>query len=335
MDGIYVLGNDAVFDQTMALINSIQAHNGDRYPICVVPYDDRMDRIREAITEYSGVSVFDNAAILKRWTDFVYRFWDQVPQRYDFWSKGGTTSGVHRLGAHNRFVAFDAESPFSRFVYLDADTLALSSLEPFFEALDSVDFVTYDFQYKDPTHVFNMELQKTTQFLTQTNSAEKLFCTGMFASKNDVITPEGLEQVIESLQGDNSQVLFPPAPVNTSLNYTLITLGLSYSNFAIDWPKERRTGCCVTSDHFQERDWKLYDGDAPLIYFHYIGLSSKLFSRLCSGENIDFPYREIFLHYRYLKHPEERPVLKGKLINDDAPSVLGRLKRKIKGTLKV
>ncbi|MEM1425696.1 MAG: hypothetical protein AAGF75_03980, partial [Cyanobacteria bacterium P01_H01_bin.130] len=95
------------------------------------------------------------------------------------------------------------------------------------------------------------------------------------------------------------------------------------------------TGCCVTSDHFQERDWQLYDGDTALIYFHYIGLSSKLFSRLCSGENVDFPYREIFLHYRYLKHPEERPALQGKLINDDAPSVLGRLKRKIKGTLKV
>jgi len=28
----------------------------------------------------------------------------------------------------------------------------------------------------------------------------------------------------------------------------------------------------------------------------------------CSGENLDFPYRDIFLHYRYLYEPSQRPV---------------------------
>ncbi|MGD1850247.1 MAG: Npun_R2821/Npun_R2822 family protein [Cyanophyceae cyanobacterium] len=330
MDGIYILGNDAVFDQVIALVNSIQAHNGDRYPICIVPYDDRVDRIREKISGYSGVTVFDDVVIMKRWEDFVFELWDQVPQRYDFWGKGGTHSGVHRLGAHRRFVAFDSDSPFSRFVYLDADTLALSPLDKFFTALDTSDFVTYDFQYKDPGHVFNVNLEETLDFLDTEDNGKKIFCTGMFASRNNIITEEKRRTIIESLKAGGSRILYPSAPVNTTLNYILITLGLSYSNLGVDLPKEERTGCCVTSDHFVERDWQLYDKGVLLTYLHYIGMSGKVFARLCSGENVGFPYRDLFLHYRYLKTPEELPKLKGRAVAFNAPpSLLKRVKKKI------
>jgi hypothetical protein len=73
-------------------------------------------------------------------------------------------------------------------------------------------------------------------------------------------------------------------------------------------PQEERTGCCVTSPHFEALDNILYDKEKRLTYIHYIGLSSSLFTRLCSGENLDFPYRDIFLHYRYLYEPSQRPV---------------------------
>jgi hypothetical protein len=71
-------------------------------------------------------------------------------------------------------------------------------------------------------------------------------------------------------------------------------------------PKET-TGCCVTSSHFVNRNDVLFDGDTRLTYIHYIGLSSSLFTRVCNGENIDFPYRDLFLYYRYLHEPENRP----------------------------
>ena len=53
MDGIYILGNDVVFDQVIALINSIQAHNGDRYPICVLPYNEQVERLKKAVANYA------------------------------------------------------------------------------------------------------------------------------------------------------------------------------------------------------------------------------------------------------------------------------------------
>jgi hypothetical protein len=51
------------------------------------------------------------------------------------------------------------------------------------------------------------------------------------------------------------------------------------------------------------------------------------FTRLCAGEDVDIPYRDVFLHYRYLKSPEERPQLK-------RPSWFVRLQRSVSRFIK-
>ena len=331
MDGIYILGNDVVFEQVIALINSIKAHNGDRYPICIIPYNDKVERLQNAVQHNPGVTVLDNSTLFQRWDNFVIQAWEEVPLRHEFWSKGGTHRGIHRVGTHRRFVAFDTDAPFSRFLYMDADTIAVSSLDRFFQALETHDFITYDFQYKDPSHVFNMDLDESHAFLAQNGNDKRIFCSGLFASKAGLITEEGRENIIQALKAGGGRLLYPPAPDQTLLNYISITLGFSYSNLGIDLPAEERTGCCVTSKHFETRDWKLYDKGVPLTYLHYIGLSSRFFDRVCSGENIDFPYRDVFLHYRYLNTPDERPILRGKPVAYNAPpGLMSRLKGKVK-----
>lgn len=331
MDGIYILGNDVVFDQVIALINSVQEHNSDRYPICVIPYDNRIERLKTAVLNYSQVTVLDNPTLFQRWDEFVVRAWEEVPFRQEFWNQGGTQTGIHRMGTHRRFVAFDEEAPFSRFIYLDADIITLAPLDILFTRLNSYDFITYDFQHKDPSHVFNIELDETHEFLAQDGNDKRIFCSGMFGSKTGLITPDKREQVIEALRAGGGRLLYPPAPDQTLLNYMAIALNLSYSNMGIDLPAEERTGCCVTSPHFEKRAWKLYDKGVPLIYLHYIGLSARFFKQLCSGENIDFPYRDIFLHYRYLKHPEDQPKFQGQPVPYNAPpGLFTRLKQKIK-----
>jgi hypothetical protein len=87
--------------------------------------------------------------------------------------------------------------------------------------------------------------------------------------------------------------------------------GYSIYNLALNLPKDKRTGCCVTSPHFKAQDGILYDRGNRLTYLHYIGLSSQLFTRICAGENLDFPYRDLFLQYRYLHDPQQRPQFKG------------------------
>ncbi|MDE5117536.1 MAG: sugar transferase, partial [Trichodesmium sp. St2_bin2_1] len=73
------------------------------------------------------------------------------------------------------------------------------------------------------------------------------------------------------------------------------------------------------------------DHGKRLTYLHYIGVSSKAFTRVCEGENIDIPYRDIFLYYRYLHEPEKRPVFttKPKPYNPP-PNLFQRVLKKLK-----
>ncbi len=44
MDGICTLGNDVVYDQLVALLNSIEAIQGPEVPVCVYPYNDNTEK---------------------------------------------------------------------------------------------------------------------------------------------------------------------------------------------------------------------------------------------------------------------------------------------------
>jgi hypothetical protein len=106
--------------------------------------------------------------------------------------------------------------------------------------------------------------------------------------------------------------------------------GISSYNLAHHLPANEKTGCCVTSPHFTAQNHILYDKGNQLTYIHYIGLSSSLFKQVCQGENIDFPYRDIFLHYRYLHEPEKQPKFTTKPKAYDAPlSISQRIFKKL------
>jgi hypothetical protein len=99
------------------------------------------------------------------------------------------------------------------------------------------------------------------------------------------------------------------APDQTLLNYLVMRTGVNSCNLALNLPETQRTGNSVTSTHFEVKGQRVYDQGMPLVYLHYIGISDRLFYRLCRGENVAFPYREVFLHYRYRHNPGSRPVL--------------------------
>jgi hypothetical protein len=118
--------------------------------------------------------------------------------------------------------------------------------------------------------------------------------------------------LLEKLREGDAEVLYPMAPDQTLLNYMVMRSGIPIYNVALNLPRTERTGNSVTSPHFQAEDHILYDRGYRLTYLHYIGISSKVFARICGGENLDIPYRDIFLHYRYLYEPDQRPQWKNK-----------------------
>jgi hypothetical protein len=52
---------------------------------------------------------------------------------------------------------------------------------------------------------------------------------------------------------------------------------------------------------------------------------------VCLGENIEFPYRDLFLHYRYLHEPEKLPVFTAPSRSySETPNFFNRILRKLK-----
>lgn len=310
--GIYTLANDKVYDQLVALLNSIEVNVGKEVPVAVIAYDNNIEAVVAEVSKRENVFVISDESCFRPWEDFSFEAWKEHPTAFSKWAQKGI-KGVNRLGMNRRYYAFDSQAPFDNFVYFDADILVLNSLEYIFSQLEFSDFVVYDFQYKDPSHIYNLDSSKLHQIFPEDRIRREIFCAGFYGGKRGLFTPEERDELEQKLISGEAEVLYPSAPNQSLLNYMKMRLNIPVFNFALELPPEQRTGCSVTSPHFQMRGKDLlYDKNARLTYLHYIGVSSSVFARLCQGENIDFPYRDIFLHYRYLKEPEKRPVFSGK-----------------------
>lgn len=328
VDGICTLANDRVYDQLIALLNSIDAIAGSDMPVCVYPYDDQTERIAQAIAERPNVQLYDDRVSMQQWDQFVRQVWDAHPTARQRWGNNDPHY-YHRVGTHRRFCAFDG--PFDRFIYMDADTLLLNSVQFVFDQLQQQDWVVYDFQYGDPVHVYELTSPRLMQVFSPEQIATEIFCSGFYASKRGLFDAAQREWLLKELRQGDAELLYPMAPDQTILNYMVMKSKISHFNFALKLPAEQRTGCCVTSSHFEAQENLLYDKGQRLTYLHYIGISSHYFSRVCAGENIDFPYRDLFLHYRYLSSPEQHPVFANKARPyNQMPGLTQRVLRKLK-----
>ena len=327
MDGICTLANDRVYDQVIALLNSVEAIAGKQMPVCIYPYDDNTARLSLEVSQRPNVQLYDNRESIDRWDKFAQTAWDTHPTASQIWQQAGS-SGYHRFGTHRRYCAFDA--PFDRFLYMDADTLLMSPVDTIFKLLASHDCVIYDFQHKDPTHVYTVNSPQLENVFSAQRIATEIFCSGFYGSKQDLFTEVRRSELINHLKSGEAEILYPMAPDQTLINYMMMRSGCSIYNLSLNLPQAEITGCCVTSSHFQNRDQILYDKGKRLTYIHYIGLSSRLFARVCEGENIDFPYRDLFLYYRYLHEPEKRPqfTTKAKPYNQP-PNLAKRVRSKL------
>lgn len=327
-EGIVTLANDVVYDQLVALLNSIEVNVGKDFPVLVIPYDNRLDKVRQELSNRKSVQLLDNLSILGKWEQFASDIWDcNLSVKEDWKNKG--IEGVYRLGMHRRFCAFDEHSPFDKFIYCDGDVLVLQSLEYVFKQLHKFQFVVYDFQYKDLSHVY-INNDKLAQVFSQERTDKEIFCAGFYGSKKGLFPTEKRQELLDQLKSGEAEILYPNAPDQTILNYMVMRSGLSYYNFALNLPPDQKTGNSVTSPHFEERDHLVYDKGRLLTYLHYIGVPAFAFTRLCQGENLEIPYRETFLYYRYLHKPEKRPTFTGKpKLYNPPPSLADRFLKKL------
>ena len=296
MKGICTLANDIVYDQLIALLNSIEVILGSNIPVCIYPFDEHIEQIKAEVAKRSNVFMYEDSASIQRWDEFMQA---AAPERLN-------RKKFRLYGAHRRFCAFDG--PFEKFIYMDADTLAMNSLDAVFDKLDKYDFVVYDFQFTDPTKVYNLSCPKLLKVFAQNCLNSKVFCSGFYGSKQELFDQNTRDWLVAELKSGDAEILYAGAGEQPLLNYMVMKMGMNSYNFAYSLPDSEKTGCSVTSLHFQTQDNILYDKGNRLTYIHYIGVQPDLIRRVCAGENIEFPYRDLFLHYRYLREPEKRPI---------------------------
>ena len=63
--GIYTLANDVVYDQLVALLNSIEVNISPDIPVCVIPYDERLNQVKLEVNSRKNVTLFDNWELLQ------------------------------------------------------------------------------------------------------------------------------------------------------------------------------------------------------------------------------------------------------------------------------
>ncbi|MBD1922294.1 methionine synthase [Microcoleus sp. FACHB-831] len=307
--GIYTLANDVVYDQLVALLNSIEANVNPDIPICVIPYDDRLDKVKREIASRENVTLFDNWDAIQRWEDFANQVWAAHSRAKH---TGKSKTAWYKGHLHRRLAAF--EGYFEKFVFYDGDSLAMKPLDSVWEKLDTYDFVFDDWEHAKPSPVaaLNIPIIEKTGIYKEADIRPKLHCASFFASKWGFFEPNELAILKERLieQGEiewiNGRGWWDDAFL---FNYMTLRCDRSLFNFTLSPDGKERTGNCANADPFVNIDNVLHNEQdlKPIHRIHYMSYSSSDFARLSRGEDVDIRYKDSFLYYRFMKQPDQKP----------------------------
>ncbi|MEH2192865.1 MAG: Npun_R2821/Npun_R2822 family protein [Nostoc sp.] len=307
--GIYTLANDVVFDQLVALLNSIEVNVSADIPICIIPYNERLDLVRQEINTRKNVTLFDNWDIIQRWEEFAHQVWAAHPREKD--TKLSRPSW-YKSHLQRKFVAF--EGIFDKFVFYDGDSLAMKPLNNVIDRLERYDFIFDDWEHiKDKSvAALNIPLLEKAGLYTEADIRSKLHCSSFFGSKKGLFSVQEIEIMKEQLINQkeiewiNANGWWDDAFL---FNYMTLRCDRPLFNFTLSPNGEDRTGNCANADPFVNINNVLYnqEGLKPIHRIHYMSYSSRDFAQLCQGQDVNICYANEFLHYRFLKHPEQRP----------------------------
>ena len=318
--GIYLLANDKVYDQLVALLNSIEANYSRDIPVCIIPFDDNISLVVQEIAQRKNISLFEDKNSIDRWEKFI-TIVHEIYHSYPY--EGVTDKKTRGLRMHRKCCAFDG--PFDKFIYIDVDTLVFQPLDHIFNQLNGYDCVSHDFQRKtsirkkEVAHFF--EIFKD-EYKSEETLSHQFHCGGFWASKRGAIDEKDLEYFLQELRNGDVKIFSDSFLDDTPiLNYMNLKKGLKLYNFTLDEDSKHCTGVCITSPHFEERENVLYDHNKKLTYLHYMGLDNERLRRLCQWQQMNLPYKNrlvyfadkllkwqigsipyknIFLHYRFM-----------------------------------
>jgi hypothetical protein len=200
--GVITVANDDYLDWLLALLGSLRATNPG-LPVAVIPYDDHAGRVVAALNRL-GMPLWCPAGLM--------RTCGKIAE--------AVGSSPAMAGTFRRLAAF--EGPFEAFLYLDADTVALTTLAGVFRAAaDSGRQIV--FADRSPGMVYVPGARRDA--LVRAGSAE--WGTGVFVGRNDIVRVSSFLAVARRMSSADVGMLRPTLIDQGFLNWCVDKLPLS------------------------------------------------------------------------------------------------------------
>ncbi|NET02982.1 MAG: methionine synthase [Sphaerospermopsis sp. SIO1G2] len=269
--GIYILANDKVIDQTLALINSIRFYDQET-PIVMIPYNDDYHKLEDLFTHFSNITVFENL-------DLINYFSEQI-------TKICGKDLLDRPNLLRKLVCWFG--PLDEFLYIDTDIVVFNKIADNLNYLAEYDFICYDYQHSGGIdQVFNPAIQENNIF--SEDELKGVFNSGFWISRKGIVSEDNIWEVFQDCTR-YPEYFYLLNSDQTILNYLILKYVPRHFNIARGM--EKVPGNWGGSSHFQIKDNILIDSQLkqPLQFIHWAGIKIKP----------GCPYWEIWDYYRSL-----------------------------------
>lgn len=129
--GVYIVANDRVADNAIALLSSLRQHDPD-LPVVMIPFDQQYQTIAELLKYHYQVQLFPELDFLENFTQTIAEIFPR-----DFLK---LPNKMRKLA-----VWF---GPLDHFLYVDTDIITFQPLRQTLDFLQQADFICCDYHWK-------------------------------------------------------------------------------------------------------------------------------------------------------------------------------------------
>ncbi|MFM2064736.1 MAG: hypothetical protein RLZZ507_4407 [Cyanobacteriota bacterium] len=270
--GIYIVANDKVIENAIALLNSIRLYDQE-VTVYLIPFNENYHKVADTLDTLHNVKVFPDLELIEKFTQRIGEIFDR-----DFLA---LPNKMRKL-----VVWF---GPLDEFIYIDTDIVVFEKIADNLEKLAEVDFFCCDYHHaKDQLRNIFSTLVKEQQIFTEPQ-LEDVFNSGFWGSRKGIFTQEQMEATLSECAKHREYFDFTEGVTDQPiLNYLVLKLIAKRGNL-VKIPGGG-PGSWGGSPNFQQQDYILYDKGKRLKYLHWAGIKMKPGS----------PYWQLWQYYRYL-----------------------------------
>ena len=274
--GVYIVANDKVIEQAIALLNSIRFYDPD-VPVVMIPFDDNYQEVAKVLNDKHGVTLYKDLQFIEQLSQQLFDIFGE-----NFFDK------PNKL---RKQACWFGE--FDEFIYIDTDIVVFEALSQYFKYFEQYDFICCDYQHKSRLeNIFTPKIVEA-EVISEAD-IQDTFNSGFWGSKKSMISQTELAKIFTECASNPEYFDFSQKVSDQPIfNYMVLTR--IDRRFNLIRREGGAPGNWGGSEHFERQENILVDTkvNQPLQFIHWAGIKIKP----------GCPYWDIWKHYRYLYDP--------------------------------